>query len=541
MDGNHLNTISNLGYKNLEIVDVEKVGNWLFIILENNQKILTNGKEVYDVSEYDYLKDIFVIQGKIYASFTKDFSICLIDIVTGEIMFSDSNAYYINMRDERILYVIKNVGNNTLYDLVTKKYLPVPEDYEFEKALGYHLYIFRENNYNKKFYDLKRCVVSADGEIIMSQIEGYIYLINNYLVIKKSAELSIFELKDGKPIPVKTFKKGNEIIANPDIYKEYILIVEKGVIKLIKPSLEIVKEFKIENLDEIIDMEWVGDTLKLAIPYTSNNENVGKQMHINLKNGNIILHIRIDGYPYWTPTTYVGRDIREYESDKGVDFHFYDADSNLFLNINANYYETLGNGEQIFFLKSASKNYLLNSKTKVLQEVPYDDVCFHTTNPYGFGVIKRSNTIDFIDQDFNILVTGINYKNYNLNLTLGGFGYFIINGYLRLSIPFIDGYGVSRNRCVLIAPNGEVLVDSVDEKCYPLGNLIQITNGKKAEFLNTKTGEKGGLSIKAPVKEDGTINFEVINDISNIFTISSQSAMKRERLTYFNLEEDDDD
>lgn len=54
MDGNHLNTISNLGYKNLEIVDVEKVGNWLFIILENNQKILTNGKEVYDVSEYDH-------------------------------------------------------------------------------------------------------------------------------------------------------------------------------------------------------------------------------------------------------------------------------------------------------------------------------------------------------------------------------------------------------------------------------------------------------------------------------------------------------
>lgn len=546
MDSNHLNTISNLGYKNLEIIDVEKVGDWLFIILENNQKILTNGKEVYDVSEYDHLKDIFVIQGRIYASFVKNFYVCLIDIVTGEVMFSDSNAYYINMRDERILYVIKNVGNNTLYDLVTKKYLSVPEDYEFEKALGYHLYVFRENNHNKKFYELKRCVVNADGETLMSQIEGYIYLIDNYLVIKKSAELSIFELKDGKPTPVKFLEKGNEIIANPDIYKEYILIVEKGVIKLIKPSLEIVKEFKIENLDEIIDMEWVGDTLKLALPYTEDGKKINKQMHINFKTGKIISHVRIDGYPYWTPTTYVGRDIASFSSEEGTDFHFYDGDSNTFLSINAKYYDALGNNEQIFFIVSSKddKNYLLNSETKVLQEVPYSSVCFHPTYPYGFAVKKGTDTIDFIDKDFNILVSNINYKEYELNLELGGFGYFIVNGYLRLNVPFEDEYGRSRNRCVLIAPDGEVLIDSVTSKCYPLGDFIQIINGKKSEFLDTKTGKKGVLSIKAPINDDGTIDFSKLGNIASIFAISNESkniedTLKRERkFEFLNTEED---
>ena len=538
------NSSNNIGFRNIAIKDIISADGWLFITLENDQKILTNGECVYDFSEYDHLKDIFIVGNRTLASFIKGFSSCLVDIETREVLFNDSNAYHISMENERVLHVIRHRGNNTIYDLVTKKYLPVPDNYEFESALNDNLYVFREEDNSKKFYDLKRCVISADGNVLMQDVTGYIQLIDNYLLISKNDELIIYEMNVNGVTYIKTLKKGEELIAKPSVYKDFIIVILKGLVKLIKPNLEVVREYKIDGLEEVLDTEWVGDTLKFCLPYIKDGEKINKQMHLNLKTGKIITHTRIDGYPYWTPTTYVGRDEVNDISDLGIDFHFYDAHSNPFLNINARLYEAIGNGEQIFFFFfSNGKNYLLNSETKVVQEIPYDDVCFHPSNPYGFGVNKKSGTIDFIDKNFNVLVAGINYKKYKLNLTLGGFGYFIVNGYLRLSIPFEDGYGQERYRCVLIGPNREVLIDSINDKCFSLSEFIQIVSNRKVEFLDTRTGKKGVLGIKAPVDDDGTIDFARIGNMASAFTILNdvkgiESPIMRERKLDFEDTED---
>lgn len=524
------------GFKNIAIKDMTKIEDWLFIILENNQKILTNGKEVYDFSDYDALKDIFAVNGKVYASLTKGFTLFLVDIHTQEVLFQDSDALHISMKNERILHVIKKIGkgNNTIFNLVTKKYLPVPENYEFEKALSDNLYVFREDDCNKKFYELKRRVISADGKVIMSQIEGWIDLIDNYLIITKGEELSIYEMNNGVVSHIKTFKKGEDLIAKPCVYKGYIVIIEKGIVKLLKPNLEVAKKYKVEGLEEVIDSEWVEDTLKLAVPYVEDGEKINKQMHINFKTGKIISHVRIDGYPYWTPTTFVGRDIANFSSDEGTNFYFYDRESNMFFSINAIYYDVLGNNEQIFFIASSETNYLLNSETRVLQKVLYSSVCFHATLPYGFAV--NGDVIDFIDRDFSVLVSGINYKYYELDLTMDGFGYFIVNGYLRLNIPFEDEYGRYRNRCVLIAPNKEIVIDSIKDECYQVGDFIQIVNKSTSWFLDTKTGKKGVLNIKAPINDNGIINFSKLGNIASVLAISNESkegTFKRERRVYF--------
>jgi len=538
------NSSNNIGFRNIAIKDIISADGWLFITLENDQKILTNGECVYDFSEYDHLKDIFIVGNRTLASFIKGFSSCLVDIETREVLFNDSNAYHISMENERVLHVIRHRGNNTIYDLVTKKYLPVPDNYEFESALNDNLYVFREEDNSKKFYDLKRCVISADGNVLMQDVTGYIQLIDNYLLISKNDELIIYEMNVNGVTYIKTLKKGEELIAKPSVYKDFIIVILKGLVKLIKPNLEVVREYKIDGLEEVLDTEWVGDTLKFCLPYIKDGEKINKQMDLNLKTGKIITHTRIDGYPYWTPTTYVGRDEVNDISDLGIDFHFYDAHSNPFLNINARLYEAIGNGEQIFFIHSSNgKNYLLNSETKVVQEIPYDDVCFHPSNPYGFGVNKKSGTIDFIDKNFNVLVAGINYKKYKLNLTLGGFGYFIVNGYLRLSIPFEDGYGQERYRCVLIGPNREVLIDSINDKCFSLSEFIQIVSNRKVEFLDTRTGKKGVLGIKAPVDDDGTIDFARIGNMASAFTILNdvkgiESPIMRERKLDFEDTED---
>lgn len=48
-----------LNTKNIKITDIEKVDDYLFIKLDNGQKLLNNGKDLYDVSDYNHLINIF--------------------------------------------------------------------------------------------------------------------------------------------------------------------------------------------------------------------------------------------------------------------------------------------------------------------------------------------------------------------------------------------------------------------------------------------------------------------------------------------------
>lgn len=175
---------NELRLKHIKIIDIDKINDYLFIILDNGQKILTNGNDLYDVSDYDYLLNIFNMKNKLCAVITKNYSTCVVDLKTMEVLFEDENAYHISKQDNRTLCIIMKIGsgNNTIYDIESKKYLPAPDDYEFENSLGNNLYVFREqHNSDTNFYDYKRCVINADGKIILKDINGWIELYNNHL------------------------------------------------------------------------------------------------------------------------------------------------------------------------------------------------------------------------------------------------------------------------------------------------------------------------------------------------------------------------
>ena len=201
LNNNELSNISNIesGLKNIKILNVQKVNDFLFIVLDNGQRILTNGTELYDVSNYDHLSDLFDMGDKFCAVMRKGYSTCVVDLKTMEILFEDDKAYHISKQDDRTLHVIMKIGggNNTIYDIETKKYLPSPENYEFENSLGNNLYVFREeHNSETNFYDYKRCVINADGKVILKDIDGWIELCENYLIIKKRNELCIVKINE---------------------------------------------------------------------------------------------------------------------------------------------------------------------------------------------------------------------------------------------------------------------------------------------------------------------------------------------------------
>ena len=530
-DNELINSLNNtLGLKNIKIKNIYKVDDYLFITLDNGQKILTNGDEVYDVSEYNHLSSVFNMENKFCAVFNKGYSPYVVDLNTMEVLYKDINAYHVSRQDDRTLHIIMKAGegNNTIYDIETKKYLPAPSEYEFERSLGNNLYVFKEvRNSIANFYKDKRCVINASGKILLKDIEGWIYLSGNHLVIIKDNEISIVGIADETSLEIKTIEQNEKIIAKPAYHHGNIIIIEKGTIKIYTPDFELINEFKIDGLEEIIDYEIVADTLKICLPLIVNNEKVDKHSYVNLKTGKSISHIRIEGFPYWTPTTFIGQNSIDSEIK---DYYFYNANFDSIINISANSYENIDDDKGCMFIirtKNGEKEkiQLLNTENGSIREIDYGYVSFDLSSPYGYGVNFSDETIDFFDENLNVIISGFDYKKFNLGFGNRGFSYFIVNNYVCIRKHFVDEYGHSKCRYIIQNSEGDIILNSTEHECYAMGNLIQIIGRNDTQFLNTLTGEFGVLSLNAPVDEKGNIIFDETNDINNLLTVENNDKL----------------
>lgn len=522
---NHNDT---LGFKNIKIKNIVKVDNYLFITLDNNQKILTNGSEVYDVSNYSYLSDLFNMGDKFCAVMGKGYLVYVVDLKTMEILFEDDKAYHVSKQDDRTLHVIMKIsgGNTSIYDIETKKYIPSPENYEFEHSLGNKLYVFREKTDSKDFYEEKRCVFDSDGKEIMKNIEGWIYLNNNYLIIDKKDSINIINLLK-ENVEINILQKNDVILFKPEYYDGNFAIIEKGLIKICSPTLEVIKTIKVNEIEEVIDCELLGDIFKICIPYYQNGEKINKHIFVNLKTGKIISHTRIDGYPYWSPKTFIGRESVEFEN---TEYSFYDKDFNLLQKKFINSCYCLENFEEnMFALESINNDIketeILNTGDGIIKKTNYDLIKFHHRLPYGYGVNYETEKIDFLDDKLNVIVPSFDYKKYNLKLDGYDFNYFIVNDYVCITKDFYDDIGRTRYRRIIQKSNGEIILDSINHDCYQLGDFIQIVGKDETRFLNTLTGEIGQLGITAPADEKGQIDFSKIKDLTNNFKIEGETQL----------------
>lgn len=520
---------NELGCQRIIIKKIEKVNDYLFIILDNGQKILTDGKKLYDCSEYTHFTDIFTMGDKLCAVFRDYYNVVVVDLNKMEVLFKDGEAYHVSKQDERTLNVIKHIGygNKTIYDVETKKYLPMPLEYEFEHSLGNNLYVFREeHNSKRKFFDCKRCVINAEGKFILKGIEGWIYYSNNHLIIIKEDELCIVELNEQSALNIKTIKKEGDIIAKPKYYDGNILVIEKGAIKVYTPDFVLINELFIDELQEVDDYELLEDTLKIALPYTVNEKKIGRHLFVNLKTGKTISHLRIEGYPYWAPTTFIGQDSLDSEI---TEFHFYNANFEPIISVMGNYYESIECNRECMFTIISEKNgvqkqQLLNSETGAIREVDYNYVHFHMSLPYGYGVNFSTGKMDFFDENLNVIIPGFDYKKFNIGYQYTDFSYFIVNDYVCVTKHIADGPR-SYYRYIIQKASGEIILDSMEYTCFPMGNLIQIFNDKGSRFLNTITGEIGVLSIATPNNETGKIDFKRISDFNSLLTMEDGTQL----------------
>jgi hypothetical protein len=342
-------------------------------------------------------------------------------------------------------------------------------------------------------------------------------------------------MNDDLSLTMNSIQQNEKIIAKPEYYDGHIIIMEKGSIKIFTPDLSLIHQFEIKELESVIDYEIVANTLKICLPYSVHDEIVNKHLFVNLENGTFLSHLRIDGYPYWTPKVYVGKDDLSDEQLCGfeygktyekTEYHFYDSNFNKITAIKGNFYSEIDN-ENIFVVgiwdgKDLKRKYM-NAQTGEVKDCNYDVIQFSPDNLYGYAFNTITDMMDIVDHDLNVIIQNIDYKQLDLpkdNKFFGSFNYFVVNDYVCI-IKRISNGPCSFYRYIIYDGNGKIVFDSMEHTCYAMGNFIQIVKDGKSKFLDTLTGEIGQLSITAPTDEYGKINFSRINDLKNIFQISS--------------------
>ncbi len=520
---------NNTNSKKIKIIDIKELDDYIFMTLNNEQKILTNGQDFYDVSTYDNCFKIFSIKGNLCAFLTRYSSSYVVDLKTKEVLFEDKKAYYISKVDEKALRIIMHIGygNTNIYNIETKKYLAPPNNYEFNYSLGSNLYVFREKeDYKNPRDDYKSCIINVSGKILMKEIEGWVHLVNNHLIINNKDELRILKMKEDETLEIKTIKQNEAIIAPPDYYEGNIIIMERKAIKIYTEDLEVVDTIPIDELEKVIDHEIIDGILKLCLPHEINNKIVNKHLFINLKTKKSLSHIRIQGYPYWNPKTYIGRD----SITPGItNYHFYDEDFNPIIDVLADTYESVGGNDECTYLFRTNegdnqKRQFLNSFTRNLKDIDYDYIEFPYFSPFGYGINSETETIDFFDEDLKVLFSNIDYKK--LNLDYRDLDYFIINDYICFHNHFTDGYGEPRCREIIQNKAGKIILNSLEARCFPIGNFIKIDYPyEDSQFLDTTTGEISPLVITSPLIENRKIDFSKITDTDNVLSVTATNLL----------------
>ena len=195
---------------------------------------------------------------------------------------------------------------------------------------------------------------------------------------------------------------------------------------------------------------------------------------------------------------------------------------------------TAGDIAKEFNITNASVSYHLSylKKVDLIREEKYKNYIYYELNTsvfeeilvWFYQFVNNENKKEE-DKDEENWLENFDYNKFNFNIYHEGFSYFIVNNYLCIYKHFVDGYGESRWRTILQQADGEVILDSIQHKCYAMGNFIQIVHNEDSEFLNTITGEIGSLGITALVDDTGKIDFERVNSINNILSIESNTLL----------------
>ena len=503
----------------------ERIHGYSIIQLENKQIILTNGKETYCIDNYDA---ITIPREKIWGIMQEGTTTAIVDIKENKIVFSDENVLVKDLNDNRFI-IIKD--NKVLYySTLAKKYLPIIDGYIYSYSLNNQLFKYSDREEAKSERDITRgIIINANGEIIADVKKDTTSIYNDHLVLVNEEEKVIRIITDYDTATPNTTTLNQEegMIYRPLYSEGKIVKIYQDAVRVYDLDLNLIKEIKLKKLEEIRSASVIKNVLKFEIG--SPTEDI-RHFCINLENGKTISHKNIEGFSIDSQNTLVGQDIIDagWNGDYAPPrtkktYYFYDSGFNPIAKIAGVNFSPIQNTDNIFEIDSAdgpdNEIIYINNKGHQTSDSKQIILPFIEDGSYGIAYNIETEKLDIINQEFSPVISGINQKDLNMNLGDVFFAdpdFFILNNYVCLLVPTII-YDHTYLRSIVLNSEGEVLIDKMNTRCYPLGNLIQI--GKTNEVINSLTGEIGKLCVIAATDENGKIDF---NQEINLTTIQSE-------------------
>ena len=515
--------------------DEEK--SFLYIILSNHQKILTDGNVIYDVSSYSKVLKCFNMGSLTCAVVEKIASIYLIDLQNNEILFESDDNVELSKNDDTTLVVTLENTKKALYNIENKKLFTAPDEYNFYQNSG-NFYVFEENQGQyRSSYTSNKCIFDKDGNIVCKDLVGDVTTYGNYMITTKEKSLShevrneesdgsdhrknleieiIHHNPDDNSTSLVTLNRNSieDMLTNPIYHDGQIIIITKGAVRFYDLDFKPIDQIEIPQLQQLEDYQKICDVLKLCFPYGTDDNN-NHHMFINLKNRKFIIDYRIEGFEYWKPTFFVAESLPDENSENPEvkTFIFYNQAFEKTCTVRGISYRNSGVSTPHLFsvyTKDSNNVLLVDAEAGTITKSSYSAPEYLSkNNELGLAYNSASGCYDVLDNDLNVISTGIDPKIFGFFPDLAKI--FVIGDYIGINAIVID-CDRTYKKAVIQIRDGAIIHNSFGQ-LSACGIFFQIHHNPYEEsiFFNTATGEIQDLSLKADTGKHNLIDFSKCN------------------------------
>ena len=128
-------------------------------------------------------------------------------------------------------------------------------------------------------------------------------------------------------------------------------------------------------------------------------------------------------------------------------------------------------------------------------------------NELGLAYNSASKCYDVLDEDFNVISTGIDLEIFGFFPDLAKI--FVIGDYIGINAIVTD-CDKTYKKVVIQIRDGDIIHESFGVLSV-VGNFLQICSGNQSHFFNTLTGKFEDLSLKAATGKHNLIDFSKCN------------------------------
>lgn len=495
--------ITPLEYK---IINVEELGDNLFVQTYSKAFLIDENKKVYDISQYKYVNEVFYMGENLMGVLGAKHKLHLVNLNTKEVYTSireDSFTRIFKIDNDYVRLVGSNIDE--VFNIHTKKRVKPQVDCEvkFRFKIGDNLFWYSYDDYYKGIH--KNFIINQHGEVVYNCESFYPCIKDDKLILSnlQAQKVLIIHEFNSPSKRVEVIEKNDFIHSNPLVHNDIhgnadsICYISRSSFVISDFDGNILKRYPLEIEYDNIQIQLWKNIAVIIVKKEENSYNIA----LNLDNGVQIKHKGIWILPFDKEGKQVIRGC-----DKGSNglyqLTLYDLDGNEYTHHVAADCFTIDSKKMNKYLftnvDGTEEDIVYNIDTKKEVIIPWRKVNFKVDKDlnymdigYGvrYGTAWEDQKIDLFDEDFNILFDSIDAFLYHI---VGeDFYYEVKNNLVFLSISQSEGL-ITRFRKIVLDKDHHVLFDSYIGCISFIGDYLQIIDPTVNEtyYIDSRTCKK---------------------------------------------------